>query len=323
MLREVRRIALFHPPVYNQPSVQFRQRVVSEMIGRRKQELRALVAAWIELARDANQAREIEIVHQPICLPGLPKAFDGYLLAQLSDIHYDVHHGSFADQEHIEAAVRAINRIQPDLVVLTGDYVTASVAYIQPLVEMLAEIEARDGIFAVLGNHDFWSGADRVARALRRRGIEVLRNTHTQLRRDGDAVALLGVDDATVLEHDLAAARRGVPRDMTTILLSHNPTLIAQAVRSGVDLMLSGHTHGGQIRLSPRSSRRRRSLWQGWRRFGPTQLYINRGLGTVVLPVRFQCPPEITVIELQCGSPRDRRWRFLRKRRARKRQTLE
>ncbi len=291
------------------------------MIGQQKRELRALVATWIELARDANQAREIEIVHQPVYLPGLPKAFDGYLVAQLSDIHYDVHHGSFADEDHIEAAVRAINRIRPDLVVLTGDYVTASVAHIQPLAEMLAEIEARDGVFAVLGNHDFWSGADRVARALRRQGIAMLRNAHTQLRRDGEGVALLGVDDSTVLAHDLAAARRGVPEGMTTILLSHNPTLIGRAVRSGIDLMLSGHTHGGQIRLSPRSSRRRRSLWQGWRRFGPTQLYINRGLGTVVLPVRFQCPPEITIIELKCGSPRDRRWRFLKKREMGRRRT--
>jgi hypothetical protein len=264
---------------------------------RRKKRLLALTTTLVEVARNVhNEARDIEVVHQPIFLRTLPEKFDGYTIVQLSDVH----HGSFVEADHIRAAVEMINRLEPDLIVLTGDYVTHSHRYVEPCAELLGQLRAHDGVFAVLGNHDFWTDADKIADAFTGQRVGVLRNTHTHVRRDGESLVLLGVDDSTVRQDDLRAALKGVRLAAPTILLSHNPNLVRQASATGIDLMLSGHTHGGQIRLSPRNRHPRR-----WRRFrrglgqlGHTQIYVNRGLGTVIVPVRYQCPPEITVIEL-------------------------
>lgn len=269
---------------------------------RRKKRLLTLTAALVEVARNVhNEARDIEVVHQPIYLGHLPGKFDGYTIVQLSDIH----HGALVEASHIRAAVETVNQLKPDLIVLTGDYVTHSRAYIEPCAELLGWLQAPDGVFAVLGNHDFWTGADQIARALNLRRLGLLRNTHTHLRRDGESLALVGVDDSTVRQDDLKTALRGVHPGAPTILLSHNPNLVRQAARLGVDLVLSGHTHGGQIRLSPRRRPPQRFLrfCRGFGQFGQTQIYVNRGLGTVILPVRYQCAPEITLIELKCRPP--------------------
>lgn len=256
-----------------------------------------LTAALVQLARGLhNEARDTEIVYQPIYLRHLPQKFEGYTIVQLSDIH----HGSLVEAAHIQAAVETVNQLEPDLVVLTGDYVTHSRAYIEPCAELLGHLRARDGVFAVLGNHDFWTDAEFIVRALTKHQVELLRNTHTHLHRDGQSLALVGVDDPTVQQDDLRKALRGVHVGAPTILLSHNPRLVRRAARLGIDLVLSGHTHGGQIRLSPRQRPPQRFLrfCRGHGQFGQTQIYVNRGLGTVIVPVRYQCPPEITVIEL-------------------------
>ncbi|MBI3951673.1 MAG: metallophosphoesterase [Acidobacteria bacterium] len=268
------------------------------MIRRRKRRLLTLTATLAEVARNVhNEARDIEVVHQPIYLRSLPEGFEGYTIVQLSDVH----HGSLVEAAHIRTAVGIINQLEPDLVVLTGDYVTHSLTYIGPCAELLGQLRAEDGVFAVLGNHDFWTDADKMVDAFKQQRVGVLRNTHTHLHRNGSSLALVGVDDSTTRQDDLRAALPGVPLSAPTILLSHNPNLIGQAAHMGVDLVLSGHTHGGQIRLTTRSRPRQRWLkfWRGHGQLGKTQIYVNRGLGTVIVPVRYQCPPEITVIELR------------------------
>jgi hypothetical protein len=129
----------------------------------------------------------------------------------------------------------------------------------------------------------------------------MLRNTHTQIKKGGDVLTLAGIDDLTLGEDNLPAALRGASGKHLKLLLSHNPNIIWQAAEARVDLILSGHTHGGQINL-PSWRRRARRFWpylRGHGQLGQTQIYVNRGLGTVIVPVRFKCPPEITLIELK------------------------
>jgi hypothetical protein len=220
---------------------------------------------------------------------------------QLSDIH----HGLYLPLQAVIDAVELANRLEPDIAVLTGDFITYSRAYIQPVAETLAGLRARLGIYAVLGNHDFRVGAEAVTRALRRQGIHVLRNQHTVLRVAGEPLLLAGVDDLHY-GADLPRALRHVPFGATSILLSHHPGLIRQAAHAGVGLMLSGHTHGGQVRL-PGVRKKLAGIGAGGRhRFvagldslGATQIYVSRGIGTVVVPVRYRCPAEIPLFHLQ------------------------
>ncbi len=267
---------------------------------------RARVAAgFLGLVRHAvDETRDIEVVRQRISLPDLPPSFEGFTLVQLSDIH----HSAFVDAEYIARAVALANSLTPDAIVLTGDYVSHSRFYIGGVAEVLGELRARCGIYAVLGNHDFWTGPEALAHALRRRGIELLRNAHTSLRKGGEALELVGIDDLTLGEDDLLTAMRGLDRRWPTLLLSHNPNIIWQAAHAGIALVLAGHTHGCQINI-PSWRRRARRFWpflRGHGRCGATQIYVNRGLGTVLIPLRYRCRPEITLLELRSMSEHER-----------------
>ena len=241
----------------------------------------------------------IEVTEHRFWLHRLPPAFRGFRIVQLSDIH----HGLFLPLHVVIEAVELTNQLEPDLVALTGDFVTYSRAYIEPVAAVLGRLRARYGVFAVLGNHDYRVGADHLARVLRRERIEVLRNRHAALRRRGEALYVAGIDDVDY-GADLPRALRGIPPATPTVLLAHNPRIIRRAARSGVSLVLSGHTHGGQVNLPlvgtiyGRSSEDMR-FKIGWDRLGPTQIYVSRGIGTVVLPVRVRCPAEIPHMELQ------------------------
>jgi len=157
-----------------------------------------------------------------------------------------------------------------------------------------------------LRNHDFRVGADAVTSALRRKNIEVLRNQHIAIQFGGSSLYVAGVDDYGY-GADVRRAVRGIPRDSATVLLAHNPRIIHLASRHGVSLVLSGHTHGGQVNLPllgtvyGRSPERLRYKI-GWDRLGPTQIYVSRGIGTIVLPWRLRCPAEITHLELLPGT---------------------
>src|SRR5271155_5828930 len=173
-----------------------------------------------------------EITNHRIRLEVLPEAFRGFRIIQLTDIH----HGVFLPGDILRYVVEMVNELEPDLVALTGDFVTYSRAYIEPVAEILSGIESRHGAFAVLGNHDFRVGAEQVTSALEERGIEVLRNRHTKLRRRGQSLHLAGIDD-WYYRPDLAKALRGIPRNAATILLSHNPSIIRAAARANVPLV--------------------------------------------------------------------------------------
>jgi len=240
-----------------------------------------------------------------IWLDALPEAFSGLRVVQISDIH----HGLFLPQEWLAEAVQQTNRLHADIVVLTGDFVTYSRANIEPAAEILGRLRARYGVLAVLGNHDFRVGADAVTIALRRRRIKVLRNQHITIQFGGASLYVAGVDDYGY-GADVRRAVRGIPRDAATVLLAHNPRIISLASRHGVSLVLSGHTHGGQVNLPllgtvyGRSPERLRYKI-GWDRLGTTQIYVSRGIGTIVLPWRLRCPAEITHLELLPGMSED------------------
>ncbi len=237
-----------------------------------------------------------------IWLDTLPSVFSGLRVVQISDIH----HGLFLPPEMLERAVRQANRLNPDIVALTGDFVTYSRANIGPAAEILKNLRARYGVFAVLGNHDFRVDADAITSALRRQRIEVLRNRHVTLEFGGASLYVAGVDDYGY-GADVRQAMRGIPRDAATILLAHNPRIISLAARHDVSLVLSGHTHGGQVNIPllgtvyGRSPERMRYK-MGWDRLGNTQIYVSRGIGTIVLPLRLRCPAEISNLELLQGS---------------------
>src|ERR1700674_1356290 len=240
-----------------------------------------------------------------IWLDALPEAFSGLRVVQISDIH----HGLFLPQEWLAEAVQQTNRLHADIVVLTGDFVTYSRANIEPAAEILGRLRSRYGVFAVLGNHDFRVGADAVTMALRQRRIDVLRNQHITVQFGGASLYVAGVDDYGY-GADVRRAVRGIPRDAATILLAHNPRIISLASRHGVSLVLSGHTHGGQVNLPllgtvyGRSPERLRYKI-GWDRLGTTQIYVSRGIGRIVLPWRLRCPAEITQLELLPGISED------------------
>ncbi|MHB8754981.1 MAG: metallophosphoesterase [Candidatus Acidiferrales bacterium] len=235
----------------------------------------------------------IELTEHRMGLENLPEAFRGFRIVHLTDLH----HGLYFPADALSAVVELTNELEPDIVAVTGDFVTRSRNYIEPVAEMLSGLRARSGVFAVLGNHDFRVGADAIARALGKNGIEVLRNRHVTLRRKGQKCYLAGVDDL-LYRADLSRAMRGIPHGAPTLLLSHNPAIIGEAANMGINLVLSGHTHGGQVKLPfigcvyGRSEKNMR-FKIGRDSLGPTQIYVSRGIGTVVLPVRYGCPSEI------------------------------
>jgi len=249
-----------------------------------------------------------------IPLARLPHAFDGFTIAQLSDFHYDSHFSAVP----IRKAVEMVNGLHPDLIVLTGDFVTVPLLdgspgirkrfakTVDPCANILQDLRAPMGRFAVLGNHDANSDPARVARALRDHQLPVLMNRSVPLERGGDRIWLAGVDDVLEGRPDVVLALENVPSAELTILLAHEPDFADEASLTPVDLQLSGHSHGGQVWipgigapwLPPLARRYPRGLYK----VGNLTLYTNIGLGTIRAPIRINCPPEITVITLRSKS---------------------
>ncbi|HEV2351155.1 MAG TPA: metallophosphoesterase [Terriglobia bacterium] len=245
-------------------------------------------------------ARDPEITRMDIWLDRLAVTHNGLRIAHLTDIH----HSLFTPLEYVQRAVKMANHLHPDLVALTGDYVTLSPSYIWPVAQMLGKLRAPLGVFAVLGNHDFKVDADEMTRALRAQRIRVLRNAHYPLRARGATLWMVGVDDLWWGADDLDAALHAIPERDAKILLCHNPMGIHRAATHGIDFMISGHTHGGQVRLPVVGSVRGNSklgekFVDGWNRLNGTQIYVSRGIGRSVVPLRLNCPPEIACIRLR------------------------
>jgi predicted MPP superfamily phosphohydrolase len=268
---------------------------------RRKEEPRPLTvikSALGEMARVAfAEPFMLAIERQEIYLRRLPSALDGLRLVHLSDFHY----GPLTDSRHLERAVKAANDLLPDLIALTGDYISQDRIYAAPCAELIGRLKAKFGVYAVLGNHDHWTDAALITDLFRAEGVTMLVNEGLRLDLSGESFWLAGVNDTMVGLEDISLALAGSSDDEMTLLLAHNPIILRRAARAGVDLVLSGHTHGGQVTLRPeknRSGRPRRRLLRGLGRRGNTQIYVTRGLGTVVLPIRYGCPPEVSVLEL-------------------------
>jgi predicted MPP superfamily phosphohydrolase len=259
------------------------------------------------------ERRDIETTRQRIKLPRLPKAFDGFRIAQISDIHI----GPFMPAEDVRRCVAMVNQLKPDLVALTGDFVTWKASPEVAVVEALSGIHAPFGIFGCLGNHEIWAGVqDSITRLFAAQGTRILRLQNVGVDTSGERLNLIGVDyqmgpvaepsrPGIVTEYLEGVGSLIVP-DTVNILLSHNPNTFDRAAELGIDLSLAGHTHGGQIALeyiSPDISPARliTPYVRGWFQKGNSQLYVNRGIGTIFSPVRIGSPPEITLYELQRG----------------------
>lgn len=261
--------------------------------------LTVIKSALGEMARAAiAEPFMLSIERQEIFSQRLPARLDGLRIVHLSDLHY----GPLVNPEHLQRAVQAANELNPDLIALTGDYISQDRAYAAPCAEVVGRLRARHGVYAVLGNHDHWTDAALIADLFRAEGIRVLINEGSRIDLNQETFWLAGVDDTMVGLEDLSLALAGSIDEEFKLLLAHNPVILRRAARANVDLVLSGHTHGGQVTWrseTSRSGRPRRRLLRGLARRGTTQIYITRGLGTVVLPIRYGCPPEISVLELR------------------------
>ncbi len=230
---------------------------------------------------------------------GLPLALEGFRIAALSDFHLH----PFTQIGLVKTAVEMANGLKPDLVVLLGDFVDATVDAIDELAPVLCTLNAVHGVFAVLGNHDCRKGADVVRTALERRGVGVLVNRAVELSVGGAGLHLAGTDSLHG-SFQLGRALAGVPSGAPAILLAHEPDVADMVAEDGrVGLQLSGHSHGGQVRIAgmerfflPRGGRK---YAFGSYRVGGMFLHTSRGIGTTGVPVRFGSPPEVTELVLR------------------------
>lgn len=226
----------------------------------------------------------------------LPKALDGYTIAQVSDIHC----GPFVGERELGEAFELVRGIKPDLVVATGDLVDFDAAFTPLFARRFADLPSRDGRLAILGNHDYYAGARIVRDHLAAAGVEVLVNESRILRpKDGGGIALVGVDDMWS-KPDLDGALAGVGKDLPKVLLAHQPRFLDFAAGS-VDLQLSGHTHGGQICPGFNPAALVMRYVAGRYEKSGTVLWVNRGVGVAAIPSRVAAPPEVTKIVLVAG----------------------
>jgi predicted MPP superfamily phosphohydrolase len=271
-------------------------------------------AAGLAVYSTAIERHWLETTHHEVALADLPQVFDGMRIAQLSDIHLD----EYTEPFFLRHIIDRINLLQADMVLLTGDYVSFGLSSVKFAVgaawqcaNILNGLECKS-VYAVLGNHDVAVGPREVTEALKDNGIQVLTNTCLPIERAGSRFWLAGLDDPVkgVPDPDLAipAAIRNVLHE-PVVLMCHAPDYvdILQTHPAGraVDFMLSGHTHGGQVRLPvigalelPAMGRK---YIEGLFRLGRMQLYVNRGVGTVGVPFRLLCPPEITLFTLRAN----------------------
>jgi predicted MPP superfamily phosphohydrolase len=256
------------------------------------------------------EPEEIRVERVDIHLPQLPEQFDGLKIAQLSDLHY----GPFTGDREIGHAVDLANAESPDITVLTGDFVTAHISSKRSqsnepalnnallCADVLARLRAPLGVFAALGNHDAFAGAAHISAVLESRNIRVLLNSNHALERGSARFWLAGVHDVLYGSPRIELALRGIPPDEPTALLVHEPDFADLAARHPVQLQLSGHSHGGQIRIpllgSPYLPALARKYPYGYYRVGGLQLYTNRGIGTIIVPMRLGAPPEITLLTI-------------------------
>jgi predicted MPP superfamily phosphohydrolase len=276
----------------------------------RRQFLSAAAAAGVvAIAGDAillapNRPR---IVRQDFFLPRWPERMNGFTVALLSDFHYDSHFSIHP----LRAAIAMVSRLHPDLIALTGDFVSVPLVgddqkaafAAEPCARLLRQMTAPHGLWAVMGNHDDGTDPEHVTRALQAENIRVLANHSEPIEQDGARFWLAGVNDVMSGTADLSKTIRVVPAGEAVVLLAHEPDFADEAAQYPIDLQLSGHSHGGQIRIPflpplylPELAKK--YVW-GTYHVGPLMLHTSAGLGTVGVPMRLNCPPEITLLTLR------------------------
>ena len=245
----------------------------------------------------------LDITQLNLKLPHLDANFHGFRLVQISDIHMD----GWMNRRRLEEIIRLVNAQQPDLVVITGDFVSNPANHHESdLTAALSHVRAQFGAAAVLGNHDHWIDPQMVRRALKYSGIWDLSNTHFSLESGGAQLHIAGVGDVVEKLDRLDVVLASLPETGTAILLAHEPDYADISAASGrFDLQLSGHSHGGQVVLPVIGAPILPPLGQiypsGLYQVGAMYQYTNRGLGMTSLHVRFNCRPEVTVLTLEPG----------------------
>ncbi len=235
-------------------------------------------------------------------IAGLPPELDGYRIGQLSDVHCGPH----TPASRVRRWVERLNELELDLMTVTGDLITHGSSHVAAVAAALGGLRARDGVFACMGNHDYFTDGEHVVRALTDNGLTVLRNRGVVVERAGAQLYVAGVDDTWTSRHDVALALAERPAGAPAILLAHDPNLFPEAIARDVELTLSGHTHGGQLAVP---GVRRLSLARfiteftaGLYRRQRSWLYVNRGAGTTGPPVRLGAPAELAVLTLRAAS---------------------
>jgi len=257
--------------------------------------LASVWAIWIERRFVRIRRMDVEVLH-------LPPEFDGYRIAQLSDLHV----GSFDPKSRALEWVAMSNALQPDLVAVTGDLVTSGRGFYGDVAEALAALRANDGVFVSMGNHD-QSNNDELTRMVAEHGPTVLRNSSQVIRRGSAALNVAGIDGRLATAPEVTATIQKCLPGAPVVLLAHYPSAFGAAVAAGADLVLTGHTHGGQLAVPFFSQRLNLARLTGQRsrglvHSGKTAMYVNAGLGTTGPPMRLAVPPEIALITLRRAS---------------------
>ena len=274
--------------------------------------------ALTSFTRGIAQRNDIEITRREFTIPNLPKSFDGKTITFLSDIHS----GPFMDLKELKRIVAVVNDLRSDMIVIPGDFVTSEAEEVHPFADAMAGLRAPFGVYACTGNHDYYAGVDKVSRAVEAAGFKLLRNENAAITINGESLWMIGVDDndsRTIAQYvqgkpapHIEAAWKGVPENAASILLCHKPYNFEDFAKTNVGLILAGHTHGGQIVLArigrtaiaftSLASQYVNGLYLPQDSRSRTQMYVSRGIGVVGIPIRLNCPPEITKITLRASS---------------------
>ncbi|HEY0371105.1 MAG TPA: metallophosphoesterase [Thermoanaerobaculia bacterium] len=246
-----------------------------------------------------NEVYDLEVTRHEVFIDDLPASFDGYRIAFLTDTHV----ASFMRRGLYRAAVEQTMGFKPDLILLGGDFVTWE-RHIPLMAEvLLTGLEAPDGMYAVLGNHDYWANGDGVVAAMTARGVRFVINRSVMLRRGEDAIALAGIDELYRGNPDVDAAFRSVDPNVPCLGISHHPDVIDLLDGRRMDLLVCGHTHGGQIRVPffgsiVVPSQHEARYASGFHRDGRVLMYVSRGIGAIP-PLRILCKPEVATFVLR------------------------
>ncbi len=272
----------------------------NDLTFRLRRSLQGVMAKYSKLVGQKFNPGDFEVVKVKINIPRLPTLFRGYRIVQISDIHY----GQWITADRLKGVIGLINQQKPDIVAITGDFVSYSGENIEDLTPALKELRAGDATVAVLGNHDYWVSAERVRSILRESKIIELNNDVYTVNRKGFALYIVGVDSTTLKKDQLNKVLQKLPPNGPAILLVHEPDFAnISAKTKRFSLQLSGHSHGGQFVIPKLGTPFRGDGFKkyplGRYQVGNMVEYTNRGLGTNAFWIRINCAPEITVIDLQ------------------------